>query len=113
MNRRAFIVLGGAVAAWPFGASGQQAGVQRIGAFIPGGSEAPVYAQVLREALNGLDWVEGKNIQVDYRWAQTECCRQGVQGSGPCFREEDRVTTFSEPILLQMLTAVCGTWQPH
>ncbi len=39
-----------------------------IGAFIAP-DQQQVYARALREGLEALGWIDGKNIQVEYRWA--------------------------------------------
>jgi putative tryptophan/tyrosine transport system substrate-binding protein len=71
MRRREFItLLGGAAAVWPVTARAQQRGpARRIGAFIVNGPDRQVYVRALREGLEALGWVDGKNIQVEYRWA--------------------------------------------
>ena len=70
MRRREFItLLGGAAAVWPVTARAQQRGpARRIGAFIAP-DQRQVYARALHEGLEALGWIDGKNIQVEYRWA--------------------------------------------
>jgi ABC-type uncharacterized transport system substrate-binding protein len=72
VKRRKFItLLGGAAAAWPLAARGQQpAKVVRIGWLDLG--PAPARAsrvEALRAGLRDLGWVEGKNIVIEFRWA--------------------------------------------
>ena len=74
VKRREFItLLGGAAAAWPFGARAQQSDrVRRIGVFAFGAESDPAaqsYVRALRQGLEQLGWIEGRNIHVDYRWA--------------------------------------------
>ena len=73
MQRREFItVIGAAVAAWPFLAQAQQpAKVPRIG-FL-GNSTAALESNLVgafREGLRDLGYEEGRNIVIDYRWAE-------------------------------------------
>jgi putative ABC transport system substrate-binding protein len=69
MNRRDFITLfGGAAAAWPLAARGQQAGkMWRIGLIE---HEPMKHYDVLFDELRQLGYVEGHNIIVERRYAQ-------------------------------------------
>jgi putative ABC transport system substrate-binding protein len=70
-NRREFITLLGGAAAWPLAARAQQS-VRRIGALIGGAETDPESrgrATALREGLAKYGWSEGRNLQIDYRWA--------------------------------------------
>src|SRR6516165_5376496 len=72
MKRREFItLLSGAVATWPFVARAQQSvKVPRIG-FL-GFGPVSAYAtrvEALRSGLRELGYVEGKNIVIEFRWA--------------------------------------------
>jgi ABC-type uncharacterized transport system substrate-binding protein len=73
VKRREFIALGGAAATWPLAAQAQQgARMRRIGALIAAaGNDAAVqkWQAAFPERLNGLGWQNGRNIQLDYRWA--------------------------------------------
>ena len=73
MRRREFItLLGGAAAAWPLYARAQQAErVRRLGVLMPTGERDPetqLRVGALREGLQKLGWVEGRNLRVEYRW---------------------------------------------
>jgi putative ABC transport system substrate-binding protein len=73
MKRREFItLLGGAAAAWPLAAHGQQpAGMRRIGVIMALEESSPatsVSLQQLRDGLHGLGWTEGKNLQYIFRF---------------------------------------------
>ena len=73
MKRREFILaLGGAAVAWPLAARAQQvAGVPRIGVLSPlspSQISSPPF-EAFRGALRDIGYVEGKNINVVYRWA--------------------------------------------
>jgi putative ABC transport system substrate-binding protein len=71
MKRRAFItLLGGAAAAWPLAARGQQSKVARIGALYIGTADAESFKKELREGLRELGYVEGQNIAFEFRSAE-------------------------------------------
>ena len=79
MKRREFIALLGGAAAmplplWPLAARGQQQGdrVPRVGvlmAYAVTDAEAQSRIAAFRKELRKLGWVEGRNVQIDYRWA--------------------------------------------
>ena len=72
MRRREFLsLLGGAVTAWPLNAHAQQAAIPVIG-FLSGVSAGP-FAQRLaafRKGLNETGTIEGRNVAIEYRWAE-------------------------------------------
>jgi putative ABC transport system substrate-binding protein len=74
VQRRNFItLLGGAAAAWPLAARAQQGErMRRIGAlmgYAESDSDARAWYAAFRDALQKLGWTQGRNIQVDARWA--------------------------------------------
>jgi ABC-type uncharacterized transport system substrate-binding protein len=74
MNRRAFVTGLGAVLAALYTAEAQQAGkVYRIGVLTSGSadSSAPM-VEAFREGLRELGYAEGRNIIIEYRWAEGE-----------------------------------------
>jgi putative ABC transport system substrate-binding protein len=72
MRRREVLsLLGGAAVAWPLAARAQQAKVLTIGFMGSGtlasqGKWVAAFVQRLRER----GWVEGRNLAIDYRWAE-------------------------------------------
>jgi putative tryptophan/tyrosine transport system substrate-binding protein len=72
MGRREFItLLGGAAAAWPLGAQGQQPSVQTIGYLSARAAEVEEeFLTAFRQGLSETGHVEGRNLVIEYRWAE-------------------------------------------
>src|SRR4249920_3802314 len=72
MLRREFITLVGATAAWPLAGHAQQAGrVRRIGVLHGATADAgdiPPRIAAFQQGLQQLGWIDGSNLQIDYRW---------------------------------------------
>ena len=77
MKRRQFITLLGGAASWPLAAHAQQGERMRrigvlMGDFPENAPEARAIVAAFREELQKLGWTEGRNIQIDFRWAAAD-----------------------------------------
>jgi putative tryptophan/tyrosine transport system substrate-binding protein len=76
VRRRDFITLfGGAAATWPLAARAQADHVRRIGVLMGLDANDQVgqsEVRALKQGLQELGWMEGRNLQIEYGWAGGE-----------------------------------------
>src|SRR5262245_18060431 len=71
MRWREFISLLGGAAAWPFAARAQQAGkVPSIGFLGANPSIESYRVAAFVQRLRELAWIDGRNLAIEYRWAE-------------------------------------------
>ena len=79
MKRREFITLLGAAAAWPLAARAQQPErMRRIGMLMGLSEDNPqtrLSIDAFVQRLRQLGWSEGHNVQIDYRWGESDADR--------------------------------------
>jgi putative ABC transport system substrate-binding protein len=80
LKRREFItLLGAAAAAWPLAARAQQGErLRRVGVLMGSAEKEPLgQARIaaFRQGLQALGWTEGRNLQIEYRWAGADIDR--------------------------------------
>jgi putative tryptophan/tyrosine transport system substrate-binding protein len=72
MKRRAFITLLGGAATWPLTARAQQAGKRPTIGFL--GTSSSVawtrWTPAFVRRLGELGWIDGRNVTIEYRWAE-------------------------------------------
>src|SRR5947207_1163743 len=93
MRRREFItLLGGATAAWPLAARGQQGTLPVIG-YVSNRSldESAQYLAAFHQGLKESDYIEGKNVTIEYRW-----------GAG----RTDRIPAMVEDLVRRQVAAI-------
>src|SRR5262245_28065749 len=75
IRRREFItLLGGAAAAWPLPARAQQLGMPRVGVLVSL-SEPHPFAETFRSGMRDLGYVEGRNVSIEWRYANAQLSR--------------------------------------
>jgi putative tryptophan/tyrosine transport system substrate-binding protein len=106
IRRREFVALiGGAVGTWPLAARAQQRErMARIGVLWPG-APPDKWDEAFRQGLRTHGYVEGRNILLEYRWAE------GNQERLPILAQElarlplDVIVTTSAPAILAVKEA--------
>jgi ABC-type uncharacterized transport system substrate-binding protein len=107
IQRREFIVtLGGAAAAWPLAARGQQgARIRRVGLLL-NLSENDLEAQRLlpafREGLAQLGWADGRNLRIDYRWASGDIGRIRTFAKELVELSPDIIVGYGTPVVVAL-----------
>jgi hypothetical protein len=100
-KRRDFItLLGGAAAAWPLAASAQQqSGKPPTIGFL--GAASPLawskWVDSFVQRLRELGWIEGRNVAIEYRWAEGRSERYAEIAAEFVRRNVDVIVTSASP----------------
>jgi putative tryptophan/tyrosine transport system substrate-binding protein len=107
MRRRDFtIFLIGAMAVWPLAARAQQKAMPVIGVLStgsPGASSGPMDA--FRQGMGEAGYVEGKNLAIEYRWAEGNYDRLPALAADLVGRKVDLIMASSPPSALAAKSA--------
>ena len=88
MRRRAFIAGLAGAAAWPVLARGQQSPTPMVGWLSAGSPDGfASYVVAFRQGLKEIGYVEGQNVNVDYRWAYGDLGRLSTLAMGLVARQ--------------------------
>src|SRR5262245_24288642 len=97
-RRELLAALGGTVAAWPLAARAQQPAMPVVG-FLRS-TPATGFAYIVdpfRQGLNDAGFVEGKNVAIEYRWADNQ---------------EDRLPGLAADLVRSKVAAIVGAGVP-
>jgi len=101
-RRELLAALGGAAAAWPLTARAQQAGkvptIGYLGSSTPSTDSQWIAAFVQR--LRELGWVDGRNVAIEYRWAEGRVERYDEIASEFVRLKVDVILTHNTPPVL-------------
>ena len=105
IRRREFIAALGGVAAWPVAARAQRGRVRRIGVLIGGDETDPVrktYVSAFTQALVDLGWTDGRNVQIDLRWAGGDFNRMRALAQELVDLQPDIIVTNAGPAIVAL-----------
>jgi putative tryptophan/tyrosine transport system substrate-binding protein len=98
MKRREFMAALGGVAAWPVMAHGQQPAMPVIGLLGSAtASDWTPYVKAFRQGLRDTSYVEGSNVAIEARWANSEYERLPAMATELVQRQVTVIAAFATP----------------
>jgi ABC-type uncharacterized transport system substrate-binding protein len=101
VRRRQFITLLGGAVAWPLAARAQQPAKLPIIGFLGGATASTwsAWAAAFVRRLRELGWVEGRNVAIEYRWAEGHSERFAEIAAEFVRLKVDVIVTSGPPVL--------------
>ena len=111
LRRRQFLTLLGGAVGWPVAARAQQATTRVIG--VLGSATAREWAPSIDAFLLGLSeagFVEGRDVRIEYRWAENQYDRLPSLAAEFIHREVSVIAAFTTPSGRPMTFASGPVW---
>jgi putative ABC transport system substrate-binding protein len=107
MQRRALITVLGGAAAWPLVARAQQPAAQPLIGFLSSRSpdEAAIHTNAFRRGLEEMGYIEGRNVAVEYRWAEGDYSRLRPFAADLLSRPLSMIVATGDPAALAVKAA--------
>src|SRR5262245_55166556 len=106
MRRREFITLVGGAAAWPLVARAQQPGKLPTVGFLGAASAWSQWVAAFLQRLRELGWIEGRNLTIEYRWAEGSSDRAAELAAEFVRRKVDVIVTGGLPAVKQATSVI-------
>jgi putative ABC transport system substrate-binding protein len=102
MRRRAFIAGLSGTAAWPLVARAQQAAKLPTIGFLGSGTlrAQGLWLAAFVQRLHELGWIEGRNLAIEYRWAEGSSDRAAEFAAEFVQLKVDVIVTYANPMVL-------------
>ena len=106
MRRREFIILGGVALAWPLAAQAER--IRRIAVLSPYPADDPEVMEriaAFRQGMQEHGWSEGRNLQIDYRWAGVDPVRLRSYATEMAGEPPDVIVAIASPTVTALRQA--------